>query len=257
MIKKYFLILFAGLLFFKPNLLYSSTLKNETFKTAIWAWERTENLLFLEGSDVEINFYAGITLYKNGITSFTPRRNPLIVPDDVYLIAVFRIENRQSFIPTSNQLEETVKNILNVCNNKRISGCQIDFDAKVSEQVFYKQLLTSLKKNLPYYKILTMTALASWSYEGSWLDSLPVKYATPMFFRMGVDDFSIRNMLVGESFMGSKVTKEFVGISTDEPLPPAKYLRNRKFCIFNSKPWTEENFKEIISKVENHINGDK
>jgi len=42
-----------------------------------------------------------------------------------------------------------------------------------------------------------------------------------MFFRLGADEYIIRNNLTGESFMKAATCQKSIGISLDEPRPLA------------------------------------
>jgi hypothetical protein len=222
----------------------------------LWAWERHENLLFLKEGEAEVAFLAGTVVFENSDTIFTPRLQPLIVADCTPLTAVFRIENLQGFPPSLKQAEESADIMAKICSRKNLAAVQVDFDARVSERQFYGILLKNLRRKLSHGLHLYITALASWSYKGSWIESLPLNGAVPMLFRMGADGAVARNGLAGESFMQSLLCLEYAGVSLDEPLPHAKYLRNRVIFIFNPRPWTRENLNEALLKIEKHIRED-
>lgn len=220
----------------------------------LWAWERCENLLFLkEETRVKVAFYAGIIVFREGETVFTPRRQLLIVPPEIPLTAVVRIENRQGFIPDKQQISEAVRIIAITCIKKGISGCQIDFDCRSSEFGFFKSMIEELKDKLPSSMPLSITVIASLSHSGSMVDSLPVDEAVPMLFRTGPDEDLIRKGLAGQSFMKASACQKAAGISLDEPLPHAKYLQDRKLYIFNTRPWTQKDFVEALLKIKLHI----
>lgn len=219
----------------------------------LWAWERPENLLFLEGRDVGVAFLAGTITFDAAETIISPRRQPLEVNDKTPLIAVVRIESRNSEGGgeiSEKQTLQALEFIQRTCLGERFSGCQIDFDAKASERGFYKKLLVQARQKISKTISLSITSLASWCDANSWLDDLPIQEAVPMFFRLGQDESMIRRDLVGKSFMKAEICQQSVGISTDEPLPQSKYLSNRRIYIFNPQAWTKDNFLTIMKLLK-------
>jgi hypothetical protein len=223
-------------------------------KIFLWAWERPENLLFLDNKNnvnIGVAFYAGIITFSDSKTFFRPRLQPLAINPKISPIAVIRIENKEyRHQLENNQLLEAVDLIVKICSQNKISGCQLDFDAANSEIDFYKKLIWETKNNLPQSMPLSITTLVSWCHSGSWLEDLPIDEAVPMFFRLGLDDYLIRSHFVGESFMKARICQKSIGISLDEPLPQSKYLENRRIYIFNPNSWTLEDFSNIIKEIE-------
>ena len=199
----------------------------------LWAWERPENLLFLKDYNVRVAFLAGTIVFNGTETTLIPRRQPLEVSDETPLIAVIRIEvknkNGEGLGEISEQQTiQALEFIDQRCSGDRFSGCQIDFDAKVSERDFYKKLLTQARQKIPKTISLSITSLVSWCDINSWLDDLPIEEAVPMFFRMGQDDHVVRYNLVGKSFMKAEICQKSIGVSTDEVSPPSKYLEKNR-----------------------------
>lgn len=240
------LIILSSLIFF----LYLNFGKYSP-KIFIWAWERPENLIFIDNKNIGVAFYAGIITFSDSETFFRPRLQPLAIDSKISPIAVIRIENRENGSQLNNsQLSKAIDLIIKTCSQNKISGCQIDFDAKSLEINFYKDLILKTRDNLPKSIPLSITALVSWCYPGSWLEDLPIDEAIPMFFRLGLDEYVIRNNLVGESFMKARICQKSIGISVDEPLPRSEYLKNRRIYIFNPDSWTLEDFSNIIKEIE-------
>ena len=67
-------------------------LANEMPPKILWAWERPEDLRFLETDKFGVAFLAQTLTLQNDKVIFRPRRQPLEVADGTYLIAVTRIE---------------------------------------------------------------------------------------------------------------------------------------------------------------------
>ncbi len=249
-INKFYFILILNLLFLIFFISFFFNFNKNSPKIFLWAWERPENLLFID-KNIGVAFFAGIITFSDSKTFFRPRLQPLIINQKIAPIAVIRIENKEKKNQLNNdQLSKAVASIVKICSQDKISGCQIDFDARDSEINFYKELIFKTKKLLPKSIPLTITAFVSWCHLGSWLEDLPIEEAVPMFFRLGVDENLIRNNLVGESFMKAKKCQKSIGISIDEPLPQTQYLKNRKIYIFNQNPWRSEDFSDIIKEIE-------
>src|SRR5262249_26857171 len=113
-----------------------------------------------------------------------PRLQPLRVTPGTPLMAVVRIDSVrgafQNADKTSGALTlspEDLSLFANVIANvSRISGVtalQIDFDATISEQPLYRDLLVEVRKRMPAEMPLSITALASWCIGDRWLEQLP------------------------------------------------------------------------------------
>lgn len=202
----------------------------------LWAWERPEDLRFLDPAKAGVAYLAAtIYLERDGVVRPEPRRQPLLLPDGVYLVSVVRIEARGVELGPSHK-EELVARILEFSDRPAVRALQIDFDAARSQRSFYRELLIELRRRLPANRGFSMTALASWCIHDDWLDGLPVDEAVPMVFRMGADDRTVRGYLdSGRDFL-SRACRQSTGVSADEPWP--KLPSGRRIWIFSPKPWT-------------------
>lgn len=220
-------------------------------QTVLWAWERPEDLRFIDTRETAIAFlHASVFLTGDEVLK-RPRLQPLDVPDEASMIAVVRIETDRRRRPSlsDDQRERTIAVLLEAANRKNVRAVQIDFDAlATSEREFYRQLLESLRARLPVEMPISITALTSWCIGDDWLDTLPVDEAVPMLFRMGADAEQIRNSLrAGEDFRGSRCGTS-MGVSTDEMferLPLLARDQRRRVYIFNPRSWTRENHHDV------------
>ena len=186
----------------------------------IWAWERPEDLRFLDAKEFGVAFLAQtIFLDKEGISP-KPRRQPLEVIAGTYLIAVTRIETNKDGTkrPTfdaevANKVAGLIKSTLDLPD---VKGVQIDFDAVVSERVFYRSLMNEVRKQLPPNTPLTMTSLASWCTGDAWFNDFPVDEAVPMAFQMGADEEKIKAYLRNGNDWKEPLCRGSYGISVDE-----------------------------------------
>lgn len=216
----------------------------------LWAWERPEDLSFIDPKEVSVAFLAKTIYLLNGNVNVRPRLQPLSVPKGTRLIAVVRIETRQSksFVLSTLHKNRVVAEIRGVAKMPDISAIQIDFDAKASERSFYKDVLLDVRQNLSPSIPLSITALASWCTYDKWIDKLPVDEAVPMLFRMGSDSQKMQEFLLKGKIFHSYLCRDSVGISVDESL--ANLPKTRRIYIFNPKAWSYNAALKIIQEVK-------
>lgn len=214
----------------------------------LWAWERPEDLRFLDTDNYGAAFLAQTLILQNDEVIVRPRRQPLLVPPDTYLIAVTRIETaKQSGNQTALSDEQKLKVVDLIKKSlelRNVKAVQIDFDAVVSERNFYRKVINDLKKVLPENTPLTMTALASWCVGDAWFDDFPVDEAVPMVFEMGADEQTIRQFLKQESDWREPLCRNSYGIAADDPLD-VKFKPNRRFFYFKSRAWEKSDLDKL------------
>ena len=218
----------------------------------LWAWERPENLEFLDPQKVAVAFLAQTLILRNDEVQSLPRRQPLIVSPATKLIAVTRIEpakttGNRAFL-SGSQKGQLITLISKTLELKNVVAIQVDFDATVSERHFYRELLEGLRQKLPDHVPLSMTALASFCLGDRWLKDLPVDEAVPMIFRMGTDDQNIKGYLANGNDFVEPLCRKSYGIATDEPLS-AKIDQERRVYVFNSRPWTERDLAAVSKRT--------
>ena len=230
----------------------SSSERMERFpKIILWAWERPENLNYIDTREVGVAFLAK-TLYLRGAEVVVrPRLQPLQVPKGATIIAVARIEVERNAAPTfsAQQREGVVDEIAELSQQPNVSAIQIDFDAKSSERAFYRDLIFDLRRRMPEQTALSITALASWCLQDDWLKDLPVDEAVPMLFRMGAESRQVQMRLESGLDFSEPLCRRSNGISTDEQL---KALQpHRRSYIFNPKLWTQQSVSEAVERSKN------
>jgi hypothetical protein len=252
-LKKKLLFFFVCLLF---PLLYSTACRQDSPQnsplanfplTILWAWERPENLEFLDPKKYGVAFLAQTLELKNNEVVLRPRRQPLRVTPETTLIAVTRIESSESPRLSDEQKDEIVRLILKTLESKAVRAVQIDFDAGVSERDFYKNLLVDLRQQLPQDFPLSITALASFCIGDRWLFEVQVDEAVPMIFRMGTDDRAVKNYLANGGDFKVKICQQSYGISLDENVQ-MNFDRSRRLYVFNPQPWTQSDILKIEQK---------
>ena len=214
----------------------------------LWAWERPEDLRFIDTKTFGVAYLAQTLFLQNEEIIFKPRRQPMELAPETYLIAVTRIETskiagkRPSFSPS--QVEKLVDLVKNTLARPNVRAVQIDYDAVGSERKFYRELMMKLKNRLPDKTPLTMTALASWCTGDAWFNDFPVDEAVPMAFEMGADSDRIRSFLAAGNDWREPLCRGSYGISTDEPLN-VNFKPNRRFYYFKSSAWEKSDLEKI------------
>jgi len=218
---------------------------SEMPKKMIWAWERPEDLRFLDPKEFGVAFLAQTLFLEKDRVDQKARRQPLEIAEGAYVIAVTRIESKSdgfsrssSFrtpkgVDLTNNVVDLVKRTLDLPN---VKGIQIDFDAVVSEREFYRELMNKIRKGTPKSVTLTMTSLASWCTGDAWFNDFPVDEAVPMVFVMGADTEKVRNYLRNGNDWQEPLCRGSYGISIDEPRPE-NLKPNRRIYFFKNSSW--------------------
>lgn len=214
----------------------------------LWAWEQPQDLRFIDPRRTGVAFLAATLILDGDRVVVEPRRQPLRVPREAVLVAVGRIEFRDT-TPALDASQRTrlVRALAGLAKQRGVVGLQVDFDAPVSARAFYRALLGDLRRELPPSTALSMTALASWCMEDDWVAGLPVDETVPMLFRMGADDHAIRADLASRGRVDCVSCRASVGLATDEPLPRARAPRT---YLFHPGPWTRETLGQALAALE-------
>jgi hypothetical protein len=202
-------------------------------KLMLWAWERPENMSFLDPDSAGVAFLARTISWRNGVLESRARMQPLQAPPATAFMAVVRLESGGGSPPDAESVaREAAKGALTA------RALQIDFDATRSERAWYREFLKRLRADLPPQFPLEITALTSWCLHDDWIAGLPVGEAVPMLFRMGP----------GEGYSGGDfrdpLCRSAVGVSTDE-LPRA-VPRGRRLFVFHPRPWTADAYQGAL-----------
>jgi hypothetical protein len=222
---------------------------NDLPRVILWAWERPEDLRFINPQEIGVAFLAETVYLRGDRTIIRPRLQPLALAPDTRRIAVARIEtdNRLRPLFSDEQRSRIVAELTRLAQGENVAAIQIDFDALTSERAFYRALLVDLRKQLPATR-LSITALASWCLGDNWIADLPIDEAVPMLFRMGADRENIQMRLKAGDDFSPLVARHSVGISTDEPL--GARFASRRVYIFNSRPWSAQSVEQITREVQ-------
>ena len=241
--------LFAALRMRAAAPLLSSRAMGGLPQTMLWAWERAENLQFIDPQTMGVAYLAKTIYLRGDQVVVKPRLQPLNIPQNTIVMPVVRIEagTKQHPFLSPAQLKTTIAAIcpLVTANTTTI---QIDFDATVSERGFYRQLLQQLRSQLPPNVAISITALASWTTYDGWLKGLPIDEAVPMLFRMSTDRPQILARLRAHQDFSYPVCRTSIGMATDEALP---WLPSgRRIYIFAAQNWTPALLQETLRKAK-------
>lgn len=219
-------------------------------RVMLWAWERPEDMRFIDANKTGVAFLAS-TVYLVGDDAMArSRMQPLRVKNGSWLMAAVRVEAAEKPSLSEHQREKAADAILQASSLPRVRAIQVDFDAKDSQRDFYRALLRDLRRRLPKGQYLSMTALTSWCIENTWINDLPVDEAVPMLFRLGTGKQATADFLATHREFPSAICKNSVGLSTDEELAPAP---GKRVYLFRARPWTAEKALVAIARVK-HAN---
>ena len=223
-------------------------------RTVVWAWERPEDLRFLNQAgeaipQTGVAFLARTLYLRAGDVIVRPRFQPLRISPGTPLMAVVRIEpQRDGRLQLSEeQAKQAAGAIVEAAHLPRVMALQVDFDAVRSERKFYRRLLTDLRHQVPSSTPISITALASWCVDDDWITGLPIDEAVPMLFRMGVDHGNVVAFLSHNSEFNVGLCRQSLGISTDEPL--SNLPKGKRVYIFTNKSWDKASLESARQEV--------
>jgi hypothetical protein len=222
----------------------------------LWAWERPEDLRFIDTTTTGVAFLAETLEFRNGMMREVHRRQPLRMSRGTKVVPVVRIESGMSDIASeqhespmtrldSNECKMAAQSIVDLVYSLRSEYIQIDFDAVQSERAWYADLLRRVRADLPPKTEISITALASWCYHDSWIDSLAADEAVPMLFRLGIAQASVTSYLRSNGEFTATKTAGVVGVSTDEELPGLP--PHSRLYLFTNHSWSPESLKHVLS----------
>lgn len=206
----------------------------------LWAWERPEDLRFIDPREYGVAFLAQTIYLETANVLAKHRRQPLEIAPGTYLIAVTRIETKKGSAEKPDLSPEMAAKVVSLVRQTidlpNVKGIQIDFDAVVSERAFYRSMINDLRKALPPDVTLTMTSLASWCTGDAWFNDFPVDEAVPMAFQMGADEEKIKSYLSNGNDWREPLCRGSYGVSVDDPLK-VDLKPDRRIYYFSNSAW--------------------
>jgi|LakMenEpi03Aug12_release.lakeMendotaPanAssembly.Ray.scaffolds.fasta_scaffold278032_2 hypothetical protein len=264
----------------KHNTLAINDSKTYSPAVNIWAWERDEDLSFIDPVKVTVSYFAGMIYVRGASIEFRPRTQKLKLPTGTQTVPVFRIETlrigSRSDSASADALDRgdrdprtadpgtadpgaadyVVKTIVERLKDLPPSNMvQIDFDALQDERSFYHAVLSKLRHQLPATTKISITALGSWLLGDKWLQDGDADEVVAMLFSIGPDRTNILNRLQRQKLDSGTNANLTLGISANETSTNrvlfGAHLQNQfnKLYIFNSRPWTRDRFNAITKEA--------
>jgi hypothetical protein len=210
--------------------------------TMLWAWETPEDLTALDPAKSGVAFLSRELLLSQTM-QVRLRRQPLHLPVNAWLMAVVRIETAPDFTPNAATISQTDAALAAAAQQPNVRALQVDFDATTSQRAFYTAVLQQLRPQLPPNMPLSITALVSWCGDSSWLHSLPIDEAVPMFFRMGGPAATRAVRPKDSSTVREPLCSTSAGVSTDEAWP-AIHSQQRVY-VFHPGSWPQQDLASV------------
>ena len=213
----------------------------------LWAWERPEDLRFLDPSEAGVAFLAGTIVLADAEVIVRPRFQPLQTAPGTSLIPVVRIETNGPAL-SPDQVRQTAQAVEQLAFADGVEAVQIDFDATTSERGFYRDLLVELDKRRDPQLPLMITALASWCLGDPWIRDLPIADAVPMLFEMGPDEGVVRTRFGQGRDFSLPVCRQSLGVATYESL--GERPAGRRTYVFHDGPWSRSKAQQAIREAK-------
>lgn len=211
----------------------------------LWAWERPDDLRFLDPRQAGVAFLAATVRVDSAGVTWGGRAQLLRFAPGTRLLPVVRIEG--AFGLGDSTRRALARRLADVARAQGNAGLQIDWDAPVSGRAAYRALIGDVRASLPDSVPLSVTALASWCTADCWLESAPVDEIVPMVFRMGVDERRVRYDLARRGDFACRACRKAVGLSTDEGEWPS--LSERRVYLFHPGPWTRAAYERALARL--------
>lgn len=223
----------------------------------LWAWERPEDLRFIDIKTTGVAYLAATIKYRNNRVICLSRRQPLQTPPGVYLMPVIRIESNGALTDSDESAIQEIAALVPHYLKPNVRGFQFDFDARKSERGWYKKFLTKMHETFPSDLYLSITSIASWCLGDDWISSshLPIDEVVPMFFEMGADTRTIAALLNNGNTFGH--TFQALGIS-DKDASINKLIGKTatgilkpipRVYMFSRTPWNQEKAEILMQEV--------
>lgn len=209
----------------------STSRKIDGPSTVLWAWQRPEDLRFVDPARVAVAALVGTVYVERASWRVEPRANPLRLAPATQVLPVVRVEVAAGAAAALD--DAMARNVAQaIARLARGPAVQVDFDATVSQRPFARALLRELRAALPSPSRLSVTALASTCFDGG-AAALGADEVVPMLFRMGVEGAPLRRR-VERHGLPPPCDRAF-GLSTDEPR--VRLPRGVRLYLFAPRAW--------------------
>lgn len=206
----------------------------------LWAWDRPEDLRFLE-PQIGVAYFAGEIDLAEKKPAFRPRTKALLLPKTQPSLPVLHVRAKRSGRYGDAEQKVILEAIRRLVADSRTEVIQLDFEVYNSQRDFYKDLIRSIKEENPNLK-LSVTALASWCARDAWLKDISVTEIVPMLF-----DPSHKNGDARHALPQASNCKTAVGIATYETY--RSFPRAKTYYIFSNRAWRREDVIRMLALI--------
>ena len=169
-----------------------------------------------------------------------PRAPALMPGSPVTPVVHVEIGALRSPVDAERQRRAIVQAVLQVAPLSTSGWVQLDMETRASQRDFYQTAVRDLRRALPPQIKLSVTALAWWCRDPTWLDGLPADEIVPMFFRMGRDTAALRRVFSFEpQRLDPRCRSDVAGFSIQEPFDHETTARYRKTYWFDDHRWRQ------------------
>lgn len=211
-----------------------------------WVWPQSNGPLAAPGTSAPYREAAvlldALVLRAHGVER-GGRTAPLQLAGGTRVVPVLHIESAadapDTFTPT--QREAILSAVRRHTEFAARAGLlQIDFEAPARQRTAYRDLIASVRRQLPAGVRLSVTALAHWCTQGDWLDTLPVDEVVPMLYRLGprADHWRSAFMQPDNPALARHCRGPALGFATNDPPPAALLARATRPYWFDESAWS-------------------
>jgi len=206
----------------------------------LWAWDRPEDLRFLD-PEIGIAYFAGKIDFGEKKPAFRPRSKALLLPERRVTLPVLHVRAVRNARYGDAERELIVEAMRRLVADTGMQAIQLDFEVYHSQREFYKSVIRSFRKEQPRLR-LSVTALASWCGRDSWLEGLAIDEVVPMLF----DASHTRGEASGHVPQNS-LCGEAAGLATYEKY--ARIPRAKNYYLFSNRAWRREDVTRMLAAI--------
>ena len=223
--------------------------KDDYPRIILWAWERKEDLRFINNRNIEIAYLALTIRISHNALFIRRRSNILLKGESINAFPVIRIEAANNTLPyLTESLEMNIVNeITSIAIHSNAKRIQIDFDALKSQRNFYKNILKRIRDNLKDTKI-SITSILSWCIYDDWIFDNLVDEIVPMSFDLGNEKKQIISELIKNRNLLKPYCRKSLGISTQGGFPIL--YKVQRLYLFHPNSWTKEDLNKILRQID-------
>jgi hypothetical protein len=212
----------------------------------LWAWDRDDDLRFLDTSDTGVAFLAAtLTLRSEGVV-LTPRHNPLAVPEGVSRVAVVHVETDRAEPPalSGKMLRRFVEVLAAVSDELPHMSCRSTTRPRHLSAPFSSMRSRLCASAFPARRSRSRHSLPGVSTRAGPNGSMPMRWCRCCSAWAGR---RVRaHFANGGDFRGVEC-RSSLGVATDEL--PAELPPGRRVYVFSPRRWTPETYEIVRMRI--------